>query len=131
MDRDKEIEQKKLTSYIKKVYPFYEYGMWALILRKNHQIIGKVGLSNREYKGANCVELGYLIDWDYRRKGYAREACKLCIQYAKEELYLDEIYCFVNEENRNSLYLALRLGFEVIDKEKYLKESCYVLRKKL
>ncbi len=131
MDEDREHERKKLNSYIQHVYPFYEYGLWALILCKNQQMIGKIGLSNREYKGHNCVELAYLLDRNYRGKGLAKEACESCIQYAKEELYLEELYCFAEKSNLASLSLAKRLGFMILDCEEQSGKKYYVLRKKL
>lgn len=98
--------------YIDNMYKFYEYGMWVVCLRENDEIIGRAGLSNREVDGENKLELGYVIGTPYQRQHYAYEACKAICQYAKDKLYSDEIVCFIEKENYNSIKLAEKLGFK-------------------
>ena len=57
------------------------------------------------------VELGYVIDEKFRRRGFAYEACKAIIEEAEKRgaVYL---YCRIKSANTPSLKLAEKLGFQ-------------------
>lgn len=93
-------DKDKLESYIKSQYRFYEYGIWAVVRKADDVIVGKAGVTNLEEsehsefgnktipteESAEYLELGYHIFRPYRRQGYAEEACRAILNYAKEEL---------------------------------------------
>jgi diamine N-acetyltransferase len=57
--------------------------------------------------------IGILIgDYEERRKGYAREALDLFIQYAFNTLNIHQIYCHIELSNVPSIRLFERTGFE-------------------
>ena len=108
-------DEEKLKAYIKSQYRFYEYGIWALVRKTDGRIIGKAGLSNakeREAAGASemegQLELGYHIFHPYRRQGYAEEACRAILDYAKNELDCPVCAC-VAGENTASIRLLRKL----------------------
>ena len=150
-------DAEKLKAYIISQYRFYEYGIWALVRKKDGVIVGKAGLSNareREFAGANAqdyawvnvpegesgktagtgnaperqiradhendvsdvrkienrefLELGYHIFHPYRRQGYAEEACRVILDYAKNELDCQVCAC-VAGENTASIRLLWKL----------------------
>lgn len=120
LDPDREREEEKLAAYIKNMYPLYEYGLWALIEKQSGRMIGQAGLENREYRGSCVVELGYMVDREYQRRGLAYEACSEIVCYAKEVLGLEAIYVFIDPENTASLRLAEKMSFtflEISEKE--------------
>ena len=86
-------DAEKLKAYIKGQYRFYEYGIWALVRKTDGRIIGKAGLSNAKEREAvradvpdEELKLGYHVFHPYRRQGYAEEACRAILDYAKNEL---------------------------------------------
>lgn len=105
-------EEEFTREYINNMYKFYEYGVWVVCLKKNDEIIGRAGLSNREVDGENKLELGYVIGKPYQKQYYAYEACLAICEYAKDKLYKSELVCFIEKENYNSIKLAEKLGFK-------------------
>lgn len=124
LDPDREKERERLDAYIKNMYPIYEYGLWALIEKKSGILAGQAGLENREYRGRSIVELGYMIDRGYQRRGLGYEACQAIISYAREVLGIEELYAFIDPENTASLRLAEKLSFAFLERSE--KEGLFV-----
>ena len=113
-------DAEKLKAYIKGQYRFCEYGIWALVRKTDGRIIGKAGLSNakeRETVRANGsdeeLELGYHVFHPYRRQGYAEEACRAILDYAKNELDCPVCAC-VAGENTASVRLLRKLKVKYV-----------------
>lgn len=106
---EKELEFTK--NYIKNMYAFYQYGLWLVYEKSTQELIGRVGIENRQIDGILRQELGYVIGKNYQHKGYAYEAAKAVIKYAKEELFLEELFICVQKDNIPSVGLAEKLGF--------------------
>ncbi|MCR5419556.1 MAG: GNAT family N-acetyltransferase [Lachnospiraceae bacterium] len=110
-DRNEEIAYTR--SYIKNQYEFFGYGMWLVVEKSTGRIIGRVGLSDRE--GFSDSEIGYVIEKEKQNKGYATEACKAVIKYAKEKLFKKGLNCFIYRDNKVSERLCRNLGFEFME----------------
>ena len=67
---------------------------------------GEIG----ELDGLPCI--GYMIGVPWQRQGYAEEACRAILDYAREELDFTKVFLQVEEENEASIKLAKKLGFE-------------------
>lgn len=111
-DREKEEEYER--AYIKNMYGFFGYGMWLVREKETDKLIGRAGLENHEYDGEWELELGYLIAVPYQRQGYAYEVCRAVIEYAREYLEYDFIHCRIEPDNKASVALAKKLGFQRI-----------------
>jgi RimJ/RimL family protein N-acetyltransferase len=110
---DYEEERKFTENYIKNMYGFFQYGLWLVFERESGDLIGRVGLENREIDGRTRQELGYLIRADRQGCGYAYEACRACIDYAARELELTELFACIQTANNPSKCLARKLGFQL------------------
>lgn len=125
---DKARETEYMREYIEKQYRFFEYGVWGIVRKEDGKLLGRAGLSNRP--GYENAELGYVIDSNEWKKGYAYEACSAILEYAKEELEMMYIQAFSRAENIASVKLLEKLGFkekgfDLIEGKKhnlYLKE---------
>lgn len=116
-------EKDKLESYIRSQYRFYEYGIWAVVRKADGVIVGKAGVTNLEEsehgeiknktiptdESAEYLELGYHIFHPCRRQGYAEEACRAILNYAKEELSCP-VCARVAKENTASIQLLEKLN---------------------
>lgn len=118
MGGNEEEEREKFLAYIRHVYGFCGFGLWTVIKKDTHDIIGRCGISlldgNLDSNKGNMrphMELGYLISQKFRRQGYAGEACGKILQYAFDMLEVPEIYAVIHRDNRPSRYLARKLGF--------------------
>lgn len=110
-------EQRILSFYFQHIYGFYGYGMWSVIQKEDKRMVGRVGLENGEMDGKGILELGYLIGKAWQRRGYAFEAAKAVIQYAKENMGEEWLYLKAHRENLPSIHLARKLGFDMIKEE--------------
>ena len=108
-EMQQEIDYTK--DYIKNIYGFYGYGMWILVLKESNEIIGRAGLEYKE--GFDGLELGFMLGTKYQHKGYAYEACKAIVEYAKEYLEQSSFRAVVHIENQASRRLCERLGFKI------------------
>lgn len=106
-DRDEEIAYTK--EYREKVYAFYGYGMWTVLERESGEVIGRAGISWRE--GYDLPELGFVFGVPWQGQGYAFEVCSAILDYAREELLMEEVQALVRPENERSIKLCERLGF--------------------
>lgn len=62
---------------------------WAIIYKKNNDLIGAIGLHNDNMRTASNVKMmGYVLSEEYWGKGLMTEAVKRVMKYAFEELEL-------------------------------------------
>ena len=73
--------------------------------------VGMVDLVNFDPRHSRA-EVGVVIQERYRRRGYATEALRLALDYAREVIHLHQVYVVVSVENEVSLKLFRSLGFE-------------------
>lgn len=85
------------------------YSPYAVTLKENRQLIGVCGF-NPPYDHP-YMELMYHFSKEYWGKGYATEAAKACIHYAKDFLQAAKIVGFIEIENSASENVLRKLGF--------------------
>lgn len=68
----------------------------------------------------NNIDIGYCINKKYWRKGYASEAVKKLIEWAREH-DIKTVTAEVAKENEASCELLIKLGFKVKEETKYRK----------
>jgi RimJ/RimL family protein N-acetyltransferase len=92
----------------------------AVGLRDEHTMVGHVGFHDRPGSASlrpwspGGVELGYTIFREYRRRGYAAEACEAMMGWAQREHGVDRFVLSIGVDNGPSLALARKLGFRRI-----------------
>lgn len=92
--------------------------MIAVQLKETGKMIGNIYLGKREF---DSLEIGYVFNQKFWKKGYVQEACNAVI----EEAFLHQVNKIVahcDPKNPNSWRLLERLGFE---REGYLKRNAY------
>ena len=62
-------------------YRKWGFGLWAVILKENEEMIGQCGLTMQPWKDEEVLEVGYLFERSHWHKGYATEAAKACKWY--------------------------------------------------
>ena len=115
-------DRVRRDDYIVNQYRFHECGLWALVEKEKGLIIGKAGITDGE--------LGYHIYRPFRRCGYAFEACRAIIGYAKKELDLACIRLKTDNKNEASVRLAEKLGFTMRDDLRQVKEGLLTFDKR-
>lgn len=128
MDNDLQVEIERHTAYINNVYHFYGYGLWGVFLKENNQLIGRCGIQNAIINEIEEIELGYLIDPSFWRKGYARECIDAVLNYAFNELSINRIVSVIDSRNIASLRLAEKV--HMVKESEFIKnERNYYLYK--
>ncbi len=101
--------------YIKNIYGFFGYGVWALIDKESRDIIGKAGFMNSER--LDGIELGYEIFGKYRGRGYATEACRALVKTAWTTYGIEKLFAFTETSNTASKRVLEKTGFIYCTKE--------------
>ena len=88
---------------------------------KGKEMIGKIKISNIVNGVFKSAIIGYSMDKDHQGKGYMKEAVRLVLKYAKEELELHRIEASVLTDNERSKGVLLANGFKELGiNEQYL-----------
>ncbi len=94
----------------------YRYGLYAIEKKENGAFIGYTGFHRFAFDTdfAPGVEIGWRIRYEDWNKGYATEAAKGCLSYAKDNLPFDTIYSFTSLHNKSSEKVMQKIGMEKI-----------------
>lgn len=88
------------------------YTMWAVERKKDGGFIGFIGLLEitMEIEGKGSAEIGWRLDKQFWKQGYAVEGALACIAYAFGSLAMDQIYSFTSTINQASETVMRRVG---------------------
>ena len=87
-----------------------ELGLWATILKENGAFIGRCGLLPWTLDGQDEVEVAYMIDKAYWRRGLASEAARGIRDYAFGQLGLTRLISMLYPDNEASAGVARAMG---------------------
>lgn len=97
-------------------YRRYGFGLWAVILKENGEMIGQCGVTVQPWKDKEVLEVGYLLRRDCWHKGFATEAAQACRDHAFDRLNADEVCSIIRDTNTASQRVAQRNGMKVTDR---------------
>ncbi len=83
---------------------------WGFVLKDTENLIGSGALIFNNEK--NCYELGYNLMQSQWGKGFASEASRKILDFAKNNLNETKIYCCHAIENTKSQNVIEKLGFK-------------------
>lgn len=99
-------------SYFSRVLSDSDCLLFTIRCGTTHNVIGFTRLKNIEL-AEKRAEIGTWLTGEYQGRGLNRFIKQQLLQVAFEVLQLDEIYCFVSEDNQPSIKSLLAFGFEV------------------
>jgi len=85
------------------------FSMYNCFLKDTGKFIGSCGLIKRD--GVEQPEIGFALLDEFAGKGYAFEAAKAVLDYAKNKLAINSLHAIVNPCNESSIALLTKLGF--------------------
>ena len=94
---------------------------WAICLKSNGVVIGDMGFYRVDVNNQK-TEIGYILNPEYWRKGYASEAMDAVLKFGFEILNFNKIEADINPENQASINLATKMGFK---KEAHLRQNLF------
>jgi RimJ/RimL family protein N-acetyltransferase len=83
-------------------------GQWAVTLKSDGRLIGRAGFLQPE--GWPGIELAWLLARDAWGHGYASEAARAALAWARDATGLAECISLIRPENTRSIAMAQRLG---------------------
>jgi RimJ/RimL family protein N-acetyltransferase len=87
------------------------FGQWALVERATGRLVGRAGLLQPEaWPG---LEVGWLVGREHWGRGFAPEAGRASMEWAREELGADHIISLIEDSNVRSARVAEKLGMAV------------------
>jgi ribosomal-protein-alanine N-acetyltransferase len=89
------------------------YGMFAVVLKSNGEVIGDCGLAQQVVEGLSHLEVGYHLQRCHWGHGYATEAARACMDYAFHKLGAEKVISLIRPENLPSRRVAERNGMQV------------------
>ncbi len=116
-------------NYIKKIQDNNAVKYWIVNLKDNNIAIGIITFIKREY--LEFHDLGFAFLPDFQKNGYAFEASTRVIQELKSNQSNSEILATTIPENKKSIELLEKLGFEFKESIKNNDESLSVYLKKM
>jgi RimJ/RimL family protein N-acetyltransferase len=100
------------------------FGQWALIERETGKLVGRAGLLRPEaWPG---LEVGWLVAREHWGRGFAPEAGRASMEWAREELGADHIISLIEDHNKRSARVAEKLGMEVEGRTKIIDDTVEV-----
>ncbi len=114
--------------------PFSKYYLEQYILNSHNDIYSEKQLrliiETHKKKPVGCIDLfefdpknlragiGILIVSEERQKGYAADSLDVLINYCKNILFLNQLFCNIGSDNKVSLKLFQEKGFEITGTKK-------------
>lgn len=104
--------KKVISDYVSSSHDIYLTKQLRLIicLKDTNKPVGAIDLFDFDSVNRRAG-IGILIVEQYRKNGYATDTLKTLINYAKETLFLHQIYCSIGELNTKSIQLFKNVGF--------------------
>jgi ribosomal-protein-alanine N-acetyltransferase len=89
----------------------HSYQAWAIAEKRGDRCIGMVNYHHREAHNRR-LEIGYILAPSHQRQGLMTEALQALIAYCFDELRTHRIEAMISPDNRASIRLVERLGFQ-------------------
>ena len=106
-------DEKRVREWIERNMNRYRdngFGLWAVCLKENGEMIGDCGLTLQNIDGERLPEIGYHIRRDCQHRGYAKEAASAVRNWAFENTEYPALYSYCKYTNEPSYRTAEAIG---------------------
>jgi RimJ/RimL family protein N-acetyltransferase len=88
------------------------FSYFAAELKETGECIGFIGMARQNYTAefTPCVDIGWRLKESAWGKGYATEGAKACLEFAWNELKLQEVYAIAVPQNESSFHVMKKIG---------------------
>ncbi len=97
-------------------YKSYGYGLWALILKAENQVIGDCGLIHQVVDDVRELEIAYHVHRNYWGLGYATEGVIAVKDYGFTKVGRSKLISLIRPENLSSCRVAEKNGM-IVEKD--------------
>ena len=106
--------EQRLLSYLEP-----GFGLYALIHKKNKELIGYCGFFVQRIDQYKEVEVGYRLSAKYWGQGLATEAAQFICEYGRKKFNFKRFVCLIEPNNKRSIRVAKKLGMKLEKKIVY------------
>ncbi len=99
--------------FLNRQYKKGTYADWGVFLKSEDRLIGTTGFADFDFEH-NVGEVGYVLNPAYQGHGYMSEAVSTVLSVAFDRIGLERVDLRIMEENKPSMRLAKRLGFDFV-----------------
>jgi RimJ/RimL family protein N-acetyltransferase len=101
----------RLMAYFLGHWELRGFGQWALVEERTGELVGRAGLLRPEaWPG---LEVGWLVRREHWGRGFAPEAGRASMEWARSELGAERIISLIEDANHRSARVAEKLGMAV------------------
>ena len=85
---------------------------FAVDILEDNTFIGFIGICQQTFESdfTPCIDIGWRLSRSAWNKGFATEGAKRCLEYAKSELKLEEIFAIAPKVNTKSERVMMKIG---------------------
>ena len=113
---------REYLAYIEKRYKVGDFYDWAVVEKESDRMIGTCGFTSIDLSNRRG-EIGYVLNPDFHRRGYAPEAARAVIEFGFARLDLNRIEARFMEGNDASRRVAEKIGMTF---EGYARDAIFV-----
>jgi len=121
------IQAEETIRFVRQQYVDHGIGRWAIINKKTDEFVGWTGLkfvTVETNQHINYYDLGYRLIKKYWGQGIASETALVSLEFAFNELNLNEVFASAHVENSASNKILKKVGFKFIEIYDYDGLSC-------
>ena len=98
---------------------------WSIFLKNTDTVIGQITCQPKDNEPENIRDVGWFIDPNYQKHGYATEAANKVLDFMFNEVEITDIKTSAAEINPGSWKIMEKLGFKYVAKKKstYFKDN--------
>ncbi len=108
-------DERRVRDWIERNMERYSkegFGLWAVCLKENGEMIGDCGLTLQNIQGEMLPEIGYHIRRNCQRNGYAKETAKAVMDWAFRNTDYPALYSYCKYTNEASIKTAEAIGMQ-------------------
>jgi RimJ/RimL family protein N-acetyltransferase len=107
-------QTEEFIERMKKQYENKGFCYFAVDKLEDNKFIGFIGLSEQTYKAdfTPCIDIGWRINSNEWNKGFATEGAKKCLDYALNELKLENVFSIAPKINIKSEHIMTKIGMK-------------------
>lgn len=102
-------------------YKDFGFGLFVIIKKDTNEFIGDCGITIQKINNQYRPEVGYHINKNFWKQGYAKEAGKAVIEWAFKNTTFNTLYSYMTSENIPSQNTAKSIGMSFL--EQYLDDG--------
>lgn len=109
--------KEQTTEFVERMKKQFEekgFCYFAVDKLESNEFIGFIGLSEQTFKAdfTPCVDIGWRIKSSEWNKGYASEGAKKCLDYALNDIKLENVYSVAPKVNTKSERIMTKIGLK-------------------